>query len=73
MIFRPVELIGYHIVNMVVNRPDLFQRDLAEVTPLIARGVAVPDEPSGHPLSEAAQALEALANRKTTGKIVLVP
>lgn len=73
MIFRPAELIGYHIVNMLMNRPDLFQRDLAEVMRLIANGVAVPEEPTAYPLGDAVRALEDLANRKTTGKLVLVP
>lgn len=73
MIFRPVELIGYHIVGMVVNRPDLFQRDLAEILSLVASGIAKPEEPSRYPLDQAAEALDALAGRKTTGKVVLLP
>lgn len=73
MVFRPVELIGYHIVGMAVNRPDLFQRDLAELMPLMAAGIAKPDEPTIYPLVKAAEALHALAERKTTGKVVLVP
>jgi NADPH2:quinone reductase len=73
MIFRPVELIGYHIVGMAVNRPELFRRQLSEVLPLIESGVVTPDEPNGYPLEQAAKALGALAARETTGKLVLVP
>ncbi len=71
MIFRPVELIGYHIVGMAVNRPDLLQRDLEEVFALIAAGVIVPDEPTSYALEQAPEALSALQARKTTGKLVL--
>jgi NADPH:quinone reductase len=73
LIFRPVEVIGYHVANMATNRPDLLQRDLAELLPLIEQGVAVPEQPSAYPLERCAEALDALATRGTTGKLVLTP
>jgi NADPH2:quinone reductase len=73
LIFRPVEVIGYHLAKMATYRPDLLQRDLAELLPLIEQGVAVPEQPSAYPLERCAEALEALATRRTTGKLVLTP
>jgi NADPH2:quinone reductase len=73
LIFRPVEVIGYHIAKMAAHRPDLFQRDLAEVLPLIEAGVVNPQEPTAYSFERAAQALDDLAARKTTGKLVLTP
>lgn len=73
MIFRPVELIGYHIVGMAVNRPDMFQRDVAEILALVSAGVVTPDEPQGYAFDRVGEALAALADRRTTGKLVLVP
>jgi len=73
MIFRPVELIGYHIVAMAVNRPDLFQRDVAELLALVHKAAVVPDEPLTYTFDDAAEALEAMATRQTTGKLVFTP
>jgi NADPH2:quinone reductase len=73
LIFRPVELIGYHIVGMALRRLDLFQQGLGELLPLIEQDVIVPEEPSAYPFERAAQALLDLANRQSTGKLVLTP
>jgi NADPH2:quinone reductase len=73
LIFRPVEVMGYHLAVLATKRSDLFQRDLAELLPLIASGVAVPEQPTAYPLERCAEALAALAGRGTTGKLVLTP
>ncbi len=73
LIFQPVELIGYHLAVMATRRPDLFAAQLTEVNKLIAMGVIVPDEPRTYPLSEGGRALQDLEQRRTTGKLVLIP
>jgi NADPH2:quinone reductase len=72
LMFRPVEVIGYHLVVMAQKRPDLLRQELEAVHALIEQGVIEPDEPSSYPFAEGARALEDLGARKTTGKIVLV-
>ena len=57
----------------MVHRPELFAEEMAEVTQLLAAGVMTPEEPTAWPLDQAREALEALGDRKTTGKLVLVP
>ena len=73
LIFQPVEFLGYHIVQLMVHRPELFAEEMVEVTQLLAAGVMTPEEPTAWPLDQAREALEALGDRKTTGKLVLVP
>lgn len=73
LIFRPVELIGYHLLVMAQRRPDLFATQLAEMSELIDRGAIRPDEPRTYPLAQGATALQDLEQRTSTGKLVLVP
>ena len=73
LVFRPVEFIGYHLLVMAMRRPDLFAAQLAEISQLMAAGVARPDEPRAIPLADGALALRELEARQTTGKLVLVP
>lgn len=70
---RPVAVIGYHIVQLIGDRPDLFGPEIAEIQELIAAGVMVPSEPSAWPLDRAGEALAAMEARQTTGKLVIVP
>ena len=72
LMFQPVDVIGYHLVVMAQKRPDLMHHALDEVRALVEQRVIVPEEPRCYPLAEAAQALEDLGARKTTGKLVLV-
>lgn len=73
LIFRPVELIGYHLGVMQRRRPDLMMRQLVEVRELIEQKVIVPEPPTVFPFERAAEALAKLSSRETTGKLVLVP
>jgi NADPH:quinone reductase len=73
LVFKPVEVIGYHLAVMALRRPNLFAAQLAEVTGLIASGVIRPEEPHAYPLAEGTRALQDLDTRKTTGKLVLIP
>ena len=73
LIFRPVELIGYHLLVMALRRPDLFATQMTEISELITKGVVRPDEPRTYPLAHGAAALQDLEQRKSTGKLVLVP
>ena len=73
LIFRPIEVIGYHLLVMAQKRPELFQQQIVEMTELIQKGVIVPAEPTTAPLSDAVSWMEAMERRETTGKIVFVP
>ncbi len=73
LIFRPVEVIGYHLAVMSEKRPDLLMAQMAEVIPLVQSGVITPDRPTVYPLAQGAHALTELQSRRTTGKLVLVP
>lgn len=72
LIFQPVEFLGYHIVQLISRRPDLFAEEMAEVGALLASGVMTPEEPTAWPAEQVREALVALGDRKTTGKQVLV-
>lgn len=73
IIFKPVEIIGYHLMVMMQKRPDLFAQQWTEMVSLIAQGVVLPDEPTVVPLAEGAAALARMEARETTGKVVLTP
>ena len=73
LIFNPVEVLGYHLMRMMSDRPDLFGRQWTEMVSLIAQGVVQPEEPSVAPLEEGAEVLGRLERRETTGKWVLTP
>ena len=73
LIFKPVEVIGYHLAVMAQKRPDLMTPCLGEVMQLVKRGVITPEAPTTFPLGEAVRALRDLEDRKTTGKLVLIP
>ncbi|MCK0743863.1 NADPH:quinone reductase [Chromohalobacter nigrandesensis] len=82
----PVEGVNIGILNqkgaLFVTRPSLngyadtrerFEAMAAELFEVIASGKVAIDVANRYPLSEAAQAQEALAARKTTGSTVLLP
>lgn len=73
LIFKPVEVLGYHVMVLMSKRPDLFAAEMEEVRSLIEGGVMVPDEPETVSLADAPRAMIELEERKTTGKIVVVP
>jgi NADPH2:quinone reductase len=73
LIFKPVEVIGYHLSVLMRKRPDLFAEEMTEVMALIKAGVMKPDEPTQIPLADGAQALADMRARKTRGKVVLIP
>ncbi|MFO0722968.1 MAG: NADPH:quinone oxidoreductase family protein [Myxococcota bacterium] len=73
LIFKPIEVIGYHLTVLMTKRPDLFQAEMVEVESLLAAGVILPEEPKQYRLADAVQALTDLEERRTTGKLVLVP
>lgn len=73
LIFKPVEVIGYHLAVMAQKRPDLMTPCLGELMQLVKRGVVLPETPTSFPLGDAVQALSDLEARRTSGKLVLVP
>lgn len=72
LVFNPVELIGYHLLVMAQRRSDLYARQMAEISELIASGVATPEEPRTYPLADGARAFDDLESRRSVGKLVLV-
>ncbi len=73
LIFKPVEVIGYHLAVMAQKRPDLMMPCLGEVMQLVRKGIINPEPPTTFPLADAVRALSDLEARKTTGKLVLIP
>jgi NADPH2:quinone reductase len=73
LIFRPIQVIGYHLMQLRLRRPDLWAEQQQALEPLIRSGVVAPKVGARWPMSQAADAYRALEARTTTGKQVLVP
>lgn len=73
LIFRPIQVIGYHLMQMRVKRPDLWAEQQEQVAALIEAGAITPRPGKVWPMAEAADAYRAMESRQTTGKQVLVP
>jgi NADPH2:quinone reductase len=56
-----------------MQRPDEHRRLLDELLAMVAGGRLHPVEPTAYPLADAARALTDLAERRVSGKVVLVP
>jgi NADPH2:quinone reductase len=70
---HPVHVIGYNAALLGATRPDIAGQVVAEVLDLVTRGVIVPAEPTVFNLSEGPEVLAALEQRRTVGKLALVP
>jgi NADPH2:quinone reductase len=70
---HPVHLIGLNMAILGMQRPDLFPQLIAEFMPLLTTGVVHPEEPTTFPLADGPRVLADLEQRKTVGKLVLVP
>jgi len=68
-----VQLIGFNLGALIQHAPALFGELVGELFGLIAAGIVTPARPTTFPLEDGVQALLALANRTTTGKLALVP
>jgi NADPH:quinone reductase len=70
---HPVHVIGYNAAQLGVARPDIAGQVVADVLDLVARGVISPTEPTVFDLAEGPDVLAALEQRRTVGKLALVP
>jgi len=71
VMLKHIALVGVHFGPMVKNAPDELAACFRELMQLHAEGKLAPVIWKRFPLEEAAEALDALAARKTFGKIVL--
>jgi NADPH2:quinone reductase len=61
------------MAGIAANQPDETARDAAELASLLATGQVVPHVSARYPLAETAQALADLAERRATGKVLVLP
>ncbi len=73
LLVKNVTVIGYSLGGHRKRDPELADRSLDELFAWWAEGALKPRISRTLPLADAAEALEALAGRKSTGKIVLIP
>jgi NADPH2:quinone reductase len=64
---------GFTMQGIAVNRPEDVARDEARLWDLLAEGKVVPHISAEFPLEEGARALAELAERRATGKVLVVP
>lgn len=68
-----VQLIGFNIGALIAAEPQMFGAIMGELFGLIAAGVLTPGQPTLYALADGAQALTALENRDSVGKLALRP
>ena len=73
VLLRNRKVVGVDWGAWAMRNPDGNAEMLDEVLDLIGKGRLSPVEPSAFPLSQAAQVLADLENRRIAGKVVLVP
>lgn len=69
----PLQIKGLHIGIMAASAPALYAALLADLEALIAEGVYAPDAPQIHPLDQGPTVLQAMEDRRTSGKHALDP
>jgi NADPH2:quinone reductase len=70
---RNVSLVGFYLGRLMRHRPDVVQQATAELMALWKQGAVRPVVGATFPLSEAADAHRLIEERKSVGKVVLVP
>jgi NADPH2:quinone reductase len=73
LVGRNVGVQGFYLGRLMGFRPDLVRLEVAEVLALWRRGVLHPVVGAEFPLEQANEALDLIAARQSTGKVVLVP
>lgn len=73
VLLKNISLIGLHWGLYFDRDPEALQRAQRDLFELYAQGKIDPLVSATYPLIDAEKALEALGDRKTTGKVVLVP
>lgn len=70
---RNVTVCGFYLGRLIRLRPDLVRAAAVEVLERWAAGDVAPVVGATYPLADAAEALRLIAERRSTGKVVLVP
>jgi NADPH2:quinone reductase len=73
LVGRNVSVAGFYLGRLMRFRPDLVRRAAGDLLRLWERDVVHPVVGATFPLAEAAEAHRAIEERRTTGKVVLVP
>ena len=73
VLLKNISLIGLHWGLYFDRDPETLQRAQRDLVELYAEGKIDPLVSATYPLTDAEKALEALGDRKTTGKVVLLP
>jgi NADPH2:quinone reductase len=71
VLLKGVTIKGFEMLTFMLQEPELFQRDQAELFDLFAAGKVHPHVSAVFPLDDVRDALRAVAERRTTGKVVL--
>ena len=73
LVGRNVSIAGFYLGRLLKLRPELAREAAAEVLERWASGDVAPVVGATYPLAEAEAALRLVADRRSTGKVVLVP
>jgi NADPH2:quinone reductase len=73
VLLKGVHVTGFTMGGISANQPVETARDSAELAELLATGRVTPHVSARYPLSETAQALNDLAERRATGKVLVLP
>jgi NADPH:quinone reductase-like Zn-dependent oxidoreductase len=71
VLLKGVVIKGFEMRTFMESHPDLMHRDRAELLDLFDRGLVHPHVSAVYPLDDVQRALHAVAERRTTGKVVL--
>jgi NADPH2:quinone reductase len=73
LVGRNVGLLGFYLGRLMRHRPDVVLDAIAELVPLWERGAVKPLVGATFPLGEAGEAHRLVEERRSVGKVVLVP
>ena len=73
LVGRNVGVQGFYLGRLMGFRPDLVRLEIHELLALWRRGALHPVVGAEYPLEQANEALDLIATRRSTGKVVLVP
>lgn len=73
MVGRNVGAIGFYLGRLMGFRPELVRDEVRELLAVWRGGAIRPVVGAGYPLEQANEALDLIASRRSTGKVVLVP
>jgi NADPH:quinone reductase len=71
VLLKGVVIKGFEMRTFMTNEPELCIRDREELLDLFDRGLVQPHVSAVYPLDDVQEALRAVADRRTTGKVVL--